>query len=153
MMKKFSFSHLNKPLLIAEIGNNHEGSFKRAKKLIDLAKQAGADAVKFQTINPEKFHHKDEKSFNEFSKNTEKTYRECFKFPPKMFSNTELIDFGAGTGHNTISLANWGAKCTLVELSDKSLGIAKEVFKLRAKNLSDHKFINSSIFLFNKNFL
>ena len=61
MMKKFSFSHLNKPLLIAEIGNNHEGSFKRAKKLIDLAKQAGADAVKFQTINPEKFHHQDEK--------------------------------------------------------------------------------------------
>ena len=92
------------------------------------------------------FHHKDEKSFNEFSKITEKTYRECFKFPPKMFSNTELIDFGAGTGHNTISLANWGAKCTLVELSDKSLGIAKEVFELRAKNLENHRFVNSSIF-------
>ena len=92
------------------------------------------------------FHHKDEKSFDEFSKNTEKTYRQCFKFPPKMFYNTELIDFGAGTGHNTISLANWGAKCTLVELSDKSLEIAKEVFKLRAKNYNDHKFVNSSIF-------
>lgn len=94
------------------------------------------------------FHHKDDKNFKEFTKNTEKTYRECFKFPAKMFSNTELIDFGAGTGHNTISLANWGAKCTLVELSDKSLEVAKEVFRLRAKNFNDHKFVNSSIFDF-----
>jgi sialic acid synthase SpsE len=60
-MKKFNFSKLKKPLLIAEIGNNHEGSFKRAKKLIDIAKQGGADAVKFQTIDPEKFYHHNEK--------------------------------------------------------------------------------------------
>ncbi len=92
------------------------------------------------------FHHKDDESFEKFIKITEKTYRECFKFPPKMFSNTELIDFGAGTGHNTICLANWGAKCTLVELSDRSSGISKEVFKLRAKNFENHRFVNSSIF-------
>ena len=92
------------------------------------------------------FHHKDDESFEKIIKITEKTYRECFKFPPKMFSNTELIDFGAGTGHNTICLANWGAKCTLVELSDKSSGISKEVFKLRAKNFENHRFVNSSIF-------
>ena len=89
---------------------------------------------------------KTKKEFNEYKKNSEYVYRHLFKFPPKMFSNTELIDFGAGTGHNTISLANWGAKCTLVELSDKSLGIAKEVFELRAKNLENHRFVNSSIF-------
>ncbi|MSS44858.1 TIM barrel protein [Cutibacterium sp. WCA-380-WT-3A] len=35
-------------LLIAEIGNNHQGDVKLAKHLVDLAKQAGADAVKFQ---------------------------------------------------------------------------------------------------------
>lgn len=34
--------------IIAEIGVNHDGSFERAKKLIDLAKKAGADAAKFQ---------------------------------------------------------------------------------------------------------
>ena len=38
-----------KPYLIAEIGVNHEGSIKKAKQLIDLAKQGGADAVKFQS--------------------------------------------------------------------------------------------------------
>lgn len=36
------------PLLIAEIGGNHEGDFEAAKRLADLAIEAGADAVKFQ---------------------------------------------------------------------------------------------------------
>ncbi len=36
------------PLLIAEIGGNHEGDFETAKRLADLALEAGADAVKFQ---------------------------------------------------------------------------------------------------------
>jgi len=34
--------------IIAEIGINHNGSLEIAKQLIDLAKEAGADAVKFQ---------------------------------------------------------------------------------------------------------
>lgn len=34
--------------VIAEIGNNHNGSMTNALKLIDLAIEAGADAVKFQ---------------------------------------------------------------------------------------------------------
>jgi len=39
--------------IIAEIGINHNGSLEIAKQLIDVAKDAGADAVKFQkrTIN------------------------------------------------------------------------------------------------------
>jgi len=41
-------------LVIAEIGNNHEGSYSRAEEMIERAAQAGAQAVKFQTIVPEK---------------------------------------------------------------------------------------------------
>jgi N,N'-diacetyllegionaminate synthase len=40
-------------LIVAEIGNNHEGSFALAQEMVGLAAQAGADAVKFQTIVPE----------------------------------------------------------------------------------------------------
>jgi sialic acid synthase SpsE len=41
------------PYIIAEIGVNHEGSMKTAKRLIDEAKEGGADAVKFQTYKAE----------------------------------------------------------------------------------------------------
>ena len=39
---------LKKPFLIAEIGINHNGDLKIAKKLILNAKEANFDAVKFQ---------------------------------------------------------------------------------------------------------
>jgi len=42
------------PFVIAEVGNNHEGDFGRAKELLHAAVEAGVDAVKFQTINPTK---------------------------------------------------------------------------------------------------
>lgn len=38
----------NRPLLIAEVGGNHEGDFDYAKVLCDLAIESGADYVKFQ---------------------------------------------------------------------------------------------------------
>ena len=35
---------------IADIGANHDGDLDRAYKLIDLAKESGADAAKFQNF-------------------------------------------------------------------------------------------------------
>lgn len=42
-----------KSYIIAEAGVNHNGSMDLAKKLIDVAKDSGADAVKFQTYKTE----------------------------------------------------------------------------------------------------
>lgn len=52
-MKKFkigkhTISDVNSCLIVAEIGPNHNGNFKKALKLIELAKKSGCDAVKFQ---------------------------------------------------------------------------------------------------------
>ena len=44
----------NKPFYIAEISGNHNGKISNAIKLIDVAKWAGADAVKLQTFLPDK---------------------------------------------------------------------------------------------------
>ncbi len=44
----FSIDENSKTMIIAEIGNNHNGSMKLAKKLIDLAVWAEADCIKFQ---------------------------------------------------------------------------------------------------------
>jgi N,N'-diacetyllegionaminate synthase len=44
---------MNKVFIIAEAGVNHNGCMETAKKLIEAAVEAGADAVKFQTFKAE----------------------------------------------------------------------------------------------------
>ena len=39
-----------KPYFIADIAANHDGDLHRAFKLIELAKEAGADVAKFQNF-------------------------------------------------------------------------------------------------------
>jgi N-acetylneuraminate synthase/N,N'-diacetyllegionaminate synthase len=41
--------------IIAEAGSNHDGDFEQAKRLIDIAADAGADAVKFQAFKADTF--------------------------------------------------------------------------------------------------
>ncbi|WP_374630842.1 N-acetylneuraminate synthase family protein [Ferrovibrio sp.] len=49
MAQQQMFPHGRKPYIIAEIGANHNGDMDLARQLIDAAKAAGADAVKFQS--------------------------------------------------------------------------------------------------------
>lgn len=60
-----------KPIIVAEIGNNHEGNFNRAINLIDAASKSGADAVKFQTYKVESYYNQkftDKKRYNRLKK-------------------------------------------------------------------------------------
>lgn len=43
------------PFIIAEAGINHNGDLDIAKKMVDAANKAGADAIKFQTFKAEEF--------------------------------------------------------------------------------------------------
>ena len=63
--------------IVAEIGINHGGNFKRCKKMINAAAKAGADAVKIQTIDIDESYMQNTKSYKEFKN--------------KNFSNSELL--------------------------------------------------------------
>ena len=48
-----------KVYIIAEIGPNHNGSFKTAKKMVKYLKNSGADAIKFQLGTPDEVYSQD----------------------------------------------------------------------------------------------
>lgn len=55
MGRYFPNTQLRTPLIVAECGNNHEGSMDAALKLLDAAVEAGASLVKFQAGTAEGF--------------------------------------------------------------------------------------------------
>lgn len=75
-----------KTLVIAEAGVNHNGDFNRAKQLIKIAAEAGADVVKFQTFKTEKLVSKSADLADYQKKNT--NYKETNQF--EMLKGLEL---------------------------------------------------------------
>lgn len=70
---------LYKPYVIAEIGVNYEGSMKLAKRLVDEAKEGGADAVKFQTYKADTIASKDSPAYWDTTKEPTKSQHELFQ--------------------------------------------------------------------------
>lgn len=66
------------PYVIAEIGVNHEGSLDQARRLIDLAKQGGADAAKFQSYKADTLASKHSPSYWDTTKEPTRSQHELF---------------------------------------------------------------------------
>jgi len=68
-----------KPYIIAEVGVNHEGSMKTAKRLVDEAKEGGAHAVKFQSYKAETLASKHSPAYWDTTKEPTESQFELFK--------------------------------------------------------------------------
>ena len=71
------------PLLVAEIGINHNGDMDLAKRMIESAKKAGADAIKCQSYTIDKF-------INPQEKKTQSLYQLFKKYELSLEQHIEL---------------------------------------------------------------
>jgi N,N'-diacetyllegionaminate synthase len=87
---------LKKVFIIAEAGVNHNGSIELAKRLIDEAKMAGVDAVKFQTFQADKLvskHAKKAAYQNENTDTSETQYEMLRKLELDLETHKILIQY------------------------------------------------------------
>lgn len=82
---------LQVPYIIAEVGVNHEGDMNIAKRLIDEAKEGGADAVKFQSYKAETLASKHSPSYWDTTKEPTTSQFELFKKHDKFWKN-EMVE-------------------------------------------------------------
>lgn len=78
-LQSYQKNKINEPFIIAEAGVNHEGSMELAKRLIDEAKEGGADAIKFQSYKAETLASKNSPYYWDISKEPTKSQYELFK--------------------------------------------------------------------------
>jgi N,N'-diacetyllegionaminate synthase len=110
-----------KVFIVAEVGLNHNGKLRTAKKLVDVAVDAGADAVKFQTYWSIKgFEH-----LNFTKPQWGKLFRYCESVEIKWFStpfDLEAVEFLDSWGMDT-----WKIPSNNIVLNNKQLlGLIKQ---------------------------
>lgn len=85
--------------IIAEAGVNHNGSIELARQLIDVAVEAGVDAVKFQTFKAEKLVSKNAKKANYQKENMSDS-------DDSQFTMLKKLELDVDTHHELISYCN-----------------------------------------------
>lgn len=112
--------------IIAEIGQNHNGDMKLAKKLILSAKENGADAVKFQVYDAKSLFSKENNLWYEYNLSTELSKSDLFDLAD--YSMHLNIDFFASVFD--VSRIDW-----LEELKAKR-------YKIASRSIHDKPLIN-----------
>lgn len=126
--------------IIAEIGINHNGSLENAFKLIDLAKESGCDAVKFQKRTPELAVPKDQWNIKRQTPWGEMTY---IDYKNKIeFTLEEYKEIDSYCKKNNIT---WFASCWDQEAIKEMVSIDIKCFKIASASLTDHDLIKEML--------
>ena len=82
-------------LIIAEAGVNHNGDLSIAKKLVDSAKNAGVDIVKFQTFDVNSITSKNAEMAQYQKKNTGQTKSQKEMLSELSLTHDEFVELAA----------------------------------------------------------
>tara|TARA_B110000967_G_scaffold209987_2_gene269237 strand:+ start:454 stop:1479 length:1026 start_codon:yes stop_codon:yes gene_type:complete len=164
-----NFFKKNHCYVIAEAGLNHNGSVVIAKKLIDVAMEAGADAVKFQKRTIDQLAVKatldaQDERFPEFG-STYRQIREHLEFNMEQYKiikkytedngmdflctafDTDAVDFLEELGINIYKLASHSA--TNIELLEYLAKTGKQT--IMSTGMAELDEINTAVHIFKKN--
>jgi len=126
--------------IIAEAGVNHNGSIDLAKKLIDVASDAGADAVKFQTFKAKNLATKNSEKAN-YQKNTTDKKENQFSMLKKLELSKEMhIELINYSKNKKIKFLSSPFDHDSIELL-KNLGL--EIFKIPSGEITNLPYLRS----------
>lgn len=127
---------LDMPYVIAEAGVNHEGSMDIARRLVDEAAEAGADAIKFQTYKAATLASKDSPAYWDTSKEPTRSQFELFRKHDKFWKN----EFEALKKHCDAAGIAFMSTPFDVE-SAKFLNDLMDVYKISSSDITNKPFI------------
>jgi len=128
---------ISRPYLIAEAGVNHEGSLDLARRLIDEAKEGGANAIKFQTYKASTIASKDSPSYWDLSKEPTDSQYKLFQKYDKFWKS----EFEALAKHCKDVDIEFLSTPFDIE-SARFLNDLMPVFKVSSSDLNNKPFIN-----------
>ena len=103
----------------------------------------------YQKVNPSTYPiEKDKDVFKQRMDFMKNLFLYRLSFPPKMFKNTTLLEFGTGTGENSLFYLLAGASCTFVEMNPLACQRAGKLFQEYTPELSKYRIVNESLFDF-----
>jgi len=138
---------MNRTLIIAEAGVNHNGDIVTAKKLIDVAADAGVDYVKFQTFKANKIVTKQAKRAdyqNENTKNLDTQYEMLKKLELNEDSHHLLIKY---CNHKGIKFLSTGFDLDSLEFLHK-IGI--RLAKIPSGEITNYPYLKKVAQLFSE---
>ena len=135
--KSFSTNAAKQVSFVAEIGNNHQGDVSIAHALVDAARMAGADFVKFQARDLESLYVDISEEFlrtTDYS--TAYTVRQLKRYNLKFDDLKQLFEYGREIGIGVI--------CTPFDevSADFLLGCDLDIIKIASADLSNFSLLN-----------
>lgn len=128
---------MSQPIIIAEIGVNHEGCINTARHLINQAKEGGADAVKFQAYKADLIASKQSPAYWDTTKEKTLTQYELFKKYDK-FGYEELALLAEYCKETEIEFL-----CTPFDvMSSNYLNELQDVYKISSSDITNKPLID-----------